>query len=78
VVAENYPQLKANEKFRDLQAQSEGTENRITLAQSLHQGVQEYNITVRSSEQSDRMLFGFQVKPSFTVEDERKSPTALK
>jgi len=49
VVAENYPQLKANENFRDLQAQLEGTENRITVARNRYiKAVQEYNITVRS------------------------------
>ena len=49
VVAENYPNLKANQAFRDLQAQLEGTENRITVARNRYiKSVQEYNVTVRS------------------------------
>jgi LemA protein len=48
-VAENYPNLKADANFRDLQAQLEGTENRITVARNRYiQAVQEYNVTVRS------------------------------
>lgn len=73
VVAENYPQLKADQNFRDLQAQLEGTENRITVARQRHiKAVQEYNVTVRSFPSNlTAMLFGYQTKPSFTVEDER-------
>jgi LemA protein len=73
VVAENYPQLKADQNFRDLQAQLEGTENRITVArQRFIKAVQEYNVTVRSFPSNlTAMLFGFKTKPSFTVEDEK-------
>lgn len=73
VVAENYPQLKADQNFRDLQAQLEGTENRVTVArQRFIKAVQEYNITVRSFPSNlTAMVFGFKTKPSFTVEDEK-------
>ncbi len=73
VVAENYPQLKSDQNFRDLQAQLEGTENRITVARNRYiKAVQEYNVTVRSFPTNlTAMLFGYKVKPSFTVEDEK-------
>ena len=73
VVAENYPQLKADQNFRDLQAQLEGTENRVTVARQRYiKAVQEYNVTVRSFPSNlTAMLFGFKTKPSFTVEDEK-------
>jgi LemA protein len=73
VVAENYPQLKADQNFRDLQAQLEGTENRVTVARQRYiKAVQEYNVTVRSFPSNlTAMVFGFQTKPSFTVEDEK-------
>ena len=73
VVAENYPQLKADQNFRDLQAQLEGTENRITVARQRYiKAVQEYNVTVRSFPSNlTAMMFGFKTKPSFTVEDEK-------
>jgi LemA protein len=72
VVAENYPQLKADQSFRDLQAQLEGTENRITVARNRFiKAVQEYNVTVRSFPSNlTAMVFGYQVKPTFTVENE--------
>ncbi len=72
-VSENYPQLKSDQNFRDLQAQLEGTENRITVARNRYiKAVQEYNITVRSFPTNlTAMMFGFKVKPSFTVEDEK-------
>lgn len=72
-VAENYPQLKADGLFRDLQAQLEGTENRITVARNRYiAAVKEYNITVRSFPSNlTAMMFGFQIKPSFTVENEQ-------
>lgn len=71
-VAENYPQLKADGLFRDLQAQLEGTENRITVARNRYiQAVREYNVTVRSFPSNlTAMLFGYEVKPSFEVADE--------
>jgi LemA protein len=72
-VAENYPQLKADGMFRDLQAQLEGTENRITVARNRYiQAVKEYNITVRSFPSNlTAMMFGYTTKPSFTVENEK-------
>lgn len=80
LVTENYPNLKANQGFRDLQAQLEGTENRITVARNRYiQSVQEYNITVRSFPNNlTAMAMGYAVKPSFTVENEAaisKPPT---
>lgn len=73
-VAENYPQLKADGLFRDLQAQLEGTENRIAVARNRYiRAVQEYNVTVRSFPSNlTAMLFGFKTKPNFTVENERE------
>lgn len=80
VVSENYPQLKSDANFRDLQAQLEGTENRITVARNRYiKTVQDYNVTVRSFPSNlTAMLFGFKVKPTFTVENEKeisRSPT---
>ena len=74
LLAENYPQLKADGLFRDLQAQLEGTENRITVARNRYiKAVQEYNVTVRSFPSNlTAMAFGFKVKPSFTVENEKE------
>jgi LemA protein len=71
-VTENYPELKSDANFRDLQAQIEGTENRITVARNRYiQAVQVYNTTVRSFPTNlTAMLFKQQVKQSFTVEDE--------
>jgi LemA protein len=73
VVAENYPQLKADGMFRDLQAQLEGTENRITVARNRYIGtVKDYNITVRQFPTNlTAMIFGYKTKPSFTVENEQ-------
>jgi LemA protein len=73
VVAENYPQLKSDANFRDLQAQLEGTENRITVARNRFiKAVQEYNVLVRQFPVNlTAMMFGYQVKPSFSVEDEK-------
>jgi LemA protein len=72
VVAENYPQLKSDQNFRDLQAQLEGTENRITVARNRYiQAVQSYNITVRSFPGNlTAKMFGYAPKPNFTVENE--------
>ncbi|MBI3771812.1 MAG: LemA family protein [Gammaproteobacteria bacterium] len=80
VVAENYPQLKADGLFRDLQAQLEGTENRITVARNRYiKAVEEYNVTVRSFPSNlTAMLFSFKVKPNFTVENEKAISTAPK
>jgi LemA protein len=72
LVAENYPQLKSDASFRDLQAQLEGTENRITVARNRYiQAVQEYNTTVRSFPSNlTAMFFKYETKPTFTVENE--------
>ena len=77
-VSENYPQLKADASFRDLQSQLEGTENRITVARQRYiAAVQDYNITVRSFPTNlTAMMFGYQAKPSFTVENEKSISTA--
>ena len=74
VIVENYPQLKSDANFRDLQAQLEGTENRITVARNRYiKAVQDYNVTVRSFPSNlTAMLFGFTVKPTFTVENEKE------
>ena len=80
VVAENYPNLKADGAFRDLQAQLEGTENRITVARNRYiKAVQEYNTTVRSFPSNlTAMAFGYTTKPSFEVQDEKAISTAPK
>jgi LemA protein len=74
VVVENYPQLKSDANFRDLQAQLEGTENRITVARNRYiKAVQEYNVTVRSFPSNlTAMVFGYKAKPNFTVENEKE------
>ena len=79
-VTENYPQLKSDANFRDLQAQIEGTENRITVARNRYiDAVRTYNTTVRSFPSNlTAMLFKHQVKPSFTVENEAAVSTAPK
>lgn len=71
-VAENYPQLKADSLFRDLQAQLEGTENRITVARNRYiAAIEQYNVIVRRFPVNlTAMLFGFEVKPQFGVDDE--------
>ncbi len=80
VVVEKYPELKSDQNFRDLQAQLEGTENRITVARNRYiQAVQDFNVTVRQFPTNlTAMLFGYKVKPNFTVENEAaiaKPPT---
>ena len=72
VVSENYPQLKADAGFRDLQAQLEGTENRIAVARNRYiQTVQEYNVLARSFPTNlTAMAFNYAPKPSFTVANE--------
>ncbi len=74
VVTENYPSLKANQAFRDLQAQLEGTENRITVARNRYiKSVQDYNVTVRSFPSNlTAMVLGYKAKPNFTVENEKE------
>jgi len=72
VVAENYPALRANQGFLDLQAQLEGTENRISVARNRYiKAVQEYNVTVRSFPSNlTAIVFGYKEKPNFSVADE--------
>jgi LemA protein len=72
-VAEAYPQLKSDANFRDLQAQLEGTENRIAVARNRYiKAVQEYNVTVRSFPTNlTAMVFGMKEKPQFAVENEK-------
>ena len=74
VVAENYPQLKSDANFRDLQAQLEGTENRIAVARNRYiKAVQEYNTAVvQFPTNLTAMVFGFKEKPQFTVENEKE------
>ncbi len=74
VVSENYPQLKSDANFRDLQAQLEGTENRITVARNRYiKSVQEFNVTVRTFPSNlTAMAFGFKIKPNFAVENEKE------
>ncbi|HXV10042.1 MAG TPA: LemA family protein, partial [Burkholderiales bacterium] len=78
VVVERYPQLKSDANFRDLQAQLEGTENRIAVARNRYiKAVQEYNVVVRQFPSNlTAMLFGYKQKPQFTVEDEKGISTA--
>jgi LemA protein len=73
VVTESYPNLKSDQSFRDLQAQLEGTENRITVARGRYiTSVQDYNTYIRQFPQNlTAMMFGHKEKPNFTVENER-------
>jgi LemA protein len=79
-VAENYPQLKADANFRDLQAQIEGTENRITVARTRYiDAVRAYNTTIRSFPSNlTAKFFGHKVKSNFTVENEKEIAEAPK
>jgi len=80
VVVERYPELKSDRNFRDLQAQLEGTENRIAVARNRYiKAVQEYNVVVRQFPSNlTAMLFGFNEKPQFTVESEKEIAKAPK
>jgi LemA protein len=80
VVVERYPELKSDQNFRDLQAQLEGTENRITVARQRYiKAVQEYNVVVRSFPSNlTAMLFSFREKPQFTVDNEKEISKAPK
>jgi len=80
VVSEAYPQLKADVQFLDLQAQLEGTENRITVARNRYiEAIKDYNIVVRSFPTNlTAMMFGHKPKPSFTVENEQAIATPPK
>ena len=77
VVSENYPSLRANQGFLDLQAQLEGTENRITVARNRYiKFVQEYNVTIRSFPSNlTAMVFGYKTKANFTVDNEKELAT---
>jgi LemA protein len=77
VVSENYPQLKADANFRDLQAQVEGTENRITVARNRYiKTVQDYNVSVRTFPNNlTAMVIGAKPKANFAVEDEKAVST---
>ena len=80
VVVEKYPELKANANFLDLQKQLEGTENRIAVARSDYiESVQTYNTTVRQFPNNlTAKMFGMEVRPNFTVENEKAISTAPK
>ena len=80
VVAENYPNLKADAAFRDLQAQLEGTENRITVARNRYiKSVEAYNVSVRTFPNNlTAMALGYQVKPNFSVDNEKAISVAPK
>ena len=80
VVSENYPNLKADASFRDLQAQLEGTENRITVARNRYiKSVEAYNVSVRTFPNNlTAMMFSYQVKPNFSVENEKAISVAPK
>jgi len=79
-VAENYPNLKADQSFRDLQAQLEGTENRITVARNRYiEAIKDYNVAIRSFPNNlTAMMFGYKTKPSFTVANEKEISVAPK
>jgi LemA protein len=70
--------LKADAAFRDLQAQLEGTENRITVARNRYiKSVESYNVSVRTFPNNlTAMIFGYTVKPNFSVENEKAISTA--
>ncbi|TAK94426.1 MAG: LemA family protein [Aquabacterium sp.] len=77
MVTENYPNLKANQGFQDLRVQLEGTENRITVARNRYiKSVQDYNVLARSFPTNlTAMAFSYQVKPTFTVQNEAQIST---
>jgi LemA protein len=78
VVSERYPDLKSDQNFRDLQAQLEGTENRITVARNRYiDSVRQYNTTVRQFPTNlTAKMFDFNVKPNFTVANETQISSA--
>jgi LemA protein len=77
VVAEQYPNLKANQGFQDLRVQLEGTENRVTVARNRYiKSVADYNVLARSFPSNlTAMVFSYSVKPSFTVQNEAQIST---
>lgn len=78
VVSERYPELKANEAFRDLQTQLEGTENRIAVARGRYiKTVQHYNVQIRQFPGVViAKIFGYQPRPNFSVANEAAVSTA--
>ncbi len=80
VAAERYPQLQANQSFRDLRVTLEGTENRITVARNRYiQTVQEYNVLARSFPTNlTAKVFGYETKPAFSVQNEAQISNAPK
>jgi LemA protein len=80
-VAEKYPDLKANENFRDLQVQLEGTENRVTVARQRYiETVRGYNnlVTVPPTSWFNSIFFKYEKKPQFTVENAKAIEDAPK
>ncbi len=81
VVAEQYPDLKANQNFRDLQAQIEGTENRIAVARKRYvESVQTYNTSVRSFPYNltAQYLLGLKVRETFSADEAAQKPPQVK
>lgn len=80
VVSENYPQLKSDANFRELQSQLEGTENRIAVARKrFMEAVESYNVLARQFPSNlTAMMFSYSVKPTFTVENEKAISVAPK
>jgi LemA protein len=80
VVSENYPDLKANQVFQNLQVQLEGTENRIAVARNRYvKAVQDYNTLIRTFPNNlTAKMFGYPQKPNFSVENEKAISTAPK
>ena len=80
VVVEKYPELKSDKNFLELQAQLEGTENRIAVARNRYiKAVQDYNVLIREFPVNlTAMVFGYKPKANFTVENERGIQTAPK
>jgi LemA protein len=78
VVSENYPTLKADGLFQNLQAQLEGTENRVTVARNRYvQAVQDYNSMIRTFPNNlTAKMFGYTIKPNFSVDNEKAISTA--
>ena len=79
-MTENYPQLKSDALFKDLMAQLEGTENRITVARNRYiKSVQDYNVGIRTFPNNlTAMVFGYKEKPNFSVANEKEISVAPK
>ena len=81
VVVEKYPDLKANQNFRDLQAQLEGTENRITVARGRYsKAIVEFNTKVRSfpTNLTAQYLLGMKVRENFSADPAAEKPPQVK